>query len=370
MLCTELRRANRLGKGTDMKAWMLHGINDLRFEAAEKPTLKEGEVLLAVKAAAVCGSDIPRIYKNGTYSYPLIPGHEFSGVIEEIGSGVEESWLGKRTGVFPLIPCGVCRPCQKRRYEMCRNYGYLGSRQNGAFAEYVAVPARNLIELPGDVSMEEAAMLEPMAVAVHAMRRIKPSAEETVAVLGLGTIGMLLVNFLREAGIRNILMIGNKEFQRQTVLKAGFPKDCYCDSRVADAEEWLLEHTEGLGADVVFECVGRNETFAQAVSMAAVEGRVCLVGNPLSDMTLERNDYWKILRNQITVTGTWNSAFTHEPEDDWHYILERLTQKKISPGELISHRLSMENLASGLEIMRDKTQDYIKIMMLNGGGGA
>jgi len=126
-----------------MKAWMLHGINDLRFETVEKPELKEGEVLVKVLATSVCGSDIPRIYKNGTYSFPLIPGHEFSGVVEETGSGLGSGWSGKRVGVFPLIPCGVCRPCQKKQYEMCRSYGYIGSRQNGSFAEYpdVSIPA-------------------------------------------------------------------------------------------------------------------------------------------------------------------------------------------------------------------------------------
>lgn len=351
-----------------MKAWMLHGINDLRFEEVEKPDLKEGEVLVRVKAASVCGSDIPRIYQNGTYSFPLIPGHEFSGIVEKTLPGEDEGWLGKRVGIFPLIPCKNCRPCQKRQYEMCRSYGYIGSRQNGSFTEYVAVPADNLIEVPDNVPMEEAAMLEPMAVAVHAMRRVMPTPKDSVAILGLGTIGMLLVMFLREAGIKNLLVIGNKEFQKQAVLKAGLTKDCFCDSRVHSAGKWLEEHTEGMGADVVFECVGRNETYEQVVGMAAPKGRICLIGNPISDMALKRDVYWKILRNQITVTGSWNSTFTHEPDDDWHYILERLWQRKVTPGRLISHRFSLENLEQGLHIMRDKTQDYIKIMVLDKDG--
>lgn len=346
-----------------MKAWMLYGIDDLRFETAAKPEPKAGEVLVKVLATSVCGSDIPRIYKNGTYSFPLIPGHEFSGVVEETGPGTEGGWLGKRVGVFPLIPCKSCGPCRKKQYEMCRSYGYIGSRQNGSFAEYVAVPADNLIEVPGNVSMQEAAMLEPMAVAVHAMRRVIPTPEDTVAVLGLGTIGMLLVMFLREAGIKNMVVIGNKEFQRQAVLRAGLPEECFCDSRMQNAEEWLLNRTKGAGADVVFECVGRNDTYAQVIRLTAPKGRICLIGNPFTDMMLKRDVYWKILRNQITVTGSWNSTFTHEPDDDWHYILERLQQQKVAPGQLISHRFSMENLEQGLHIMRDKTEDYIKVMV-------
>ena len=345
-----------------MKAWVLHGIDDLRYETVKEPEPKEGEVLIGVKAAAVCGSDIPRIYRTGAYSHPLIPGHEFAGSVEKTGPGVDRKWLGKRVGIFPLIPCGLCGPCLREQYEMCRSYGYLGSRQNGGFAEYAAVPVKNLIELPDKVSMQEAAMLEPMAVAVHAMRRVKPQAGERTVVCGLGTIGMLLVMFLKEAGIRDILVIGNKEFQRQAVLKTGLPEEHYCDNRGQDAEKWLMEQTEGKGADVFFECVGRNETFAQAVSLTAPGGKVCLVGNPGSDMTLERAVYWKILRNQLTVTGTWNSSFTHEPEDDWHYVLDKLEQGKISPEKLISHKFLLENLEAGLHIMRDKSQDYIKVM--------
>ena len=165
-----------------MNAWVLHDINDFRLEAVEEPILGEDEVLVEVKAAGICGSDIPRVYRNGTYSFPLIPGHEFSGVVTKAGAAVDMGWPGRRVGIFPLIPCMDCIPCRKKQYEMCRHYSYLGSRRNGGFAEYVAVPAANLIPLPDSVSFEEAAMLEPMAVAVHAMRRVGPRVSDTVAV--------------------------------------------------------------------------------------------------------------------------------------------------------------------------------------------
>ena len=176
-----------------MKAWILHGINDLRFEEADAPIIGENEVLLAVRAAGICGSDIPRVFYTGTYSYPLIPGHEFAGQVEAVGAAVDGKWQGKRVGVFPLIPCGACLPCQKEQYEMCRHYSYLGSRRDGGFAEYVAVPEKNLIALPESVSFEEAAMFEPMSVAVHAMRKAAPQPEECTVVCGLGTIGLFLL---------------------------------------------------------------------------------------------------------------------------------------------------------------------------------
>lgn len=345
-----------------MRAWVLHDINDIRLEDVTKPALGENEVLVKVRAAGICGSDIPRIYQSGAHRMPLVPGHEFSGEVVETGRYVAESWIHKRVGIFPLIPCRECIACRKEQYEMCRNYDYLGSRRDGGFAEYAAVPVWNLIELSEHVSYEAAAMLEPMAVAVHAMRRIDILSADTVVVCGLGTIGMLLVMFLLERGIQNVLAIGNKEFQKQTVTKFGLPEQNYCDSRNQDVADWLNLHTDGAGADVFFECVGKNETVTQALALTASGGRVCLVGNPYSAMMLDKQVYWRILRNQIKITGTWNSSYTGKEEDDWHYVISRLEQKRIIPEELISHRFPFVELEQGLHIMRDKSEDYIKII--------
>lgn len=350
-----------------MKAYVLHGIKDLRYEEIEKPSLQNGEVLVKVQAAGICGSDIPRIYTTGTYSYPLIPGHEFSGEVTETGAGVHQKWLGKRVGVFPLIPCRECVPCSRKEYETCRHYSYLGSRTDGGFAEYVAVPEWNLIELPERVSYEQAAMLEPMAVAVHAMRRVQElhqdnGQEKKVVVYGLGTIGILLTMFLKEAGVQNVLVVGNKEFQKQMVCKLGVLAEQYCDSRKESAHDWIMQQTKGLGADIFFECVGRNETISDAIACTAPEGIVQMVGNPASDIMLEKSVYWKVLRNQLTVRGSWNSSFTHEEQDDWHYVLRKLSEERIKPEQFITQRYTFANLEEGLHLMRDKAEEYVKVM--------
>ncbi len=345
-----------------MKAYVLQDIGDIRLADVPEPAPGEGEVVVKVEACGICGSDIPRIFQNGAHQMPLIPGHEFSGVVTKLGRNVEERLLHKRVGVFPLIPCRECAACQKERYEICRNYSYLGSRRDGGFAEYAAVPATNLLELSDGISFEVAAMLEPMAVAVHAMRRISFHKEDRIAVCGLGTIGLLLVMVLKEAGFENVIAIGNKESQREAVLKMGILTDCFFDSRKGDAGQWLMERTDGMGADVFFECVGKNEAVSQAINLIAMSGKVCLVGNPFSDIMIPRDIYWKILRNQLTVTGTWNSSFTGKPGDDWHYVTERLSDRRLMPEELITHRFSLEGLGEGFQIMKNKTEDYIKIM--------
>ncbi|MCI8274522.1 MAG: galactitol-1-phosphate 5-dehydrogenase [Lachnospiraceae bacterium] len=367
-----------------MKAYVLHGAGDLRYETVADPVPGKKEVLVAVKHVGICGSDLPRIYQTGAHVHPLVPGHEFAGTVVDVGDEAGKGWLGKRVGVFPMIPCRACAPCLEGHYELCRSYGYLGSRRDGGFAEFVAVPEENLLLLPDDVSLQEAAMLEPMSVAVHAMRRGLPEwafppgentgrgqadvrgeaagREKTIVVCGLGTIGMFLLMFLKEAGYENVFALGNKEFQREKAALLGVPDQDYCDVKTTDAGRWLSRRTEGRGTNVSFECVGKNETVSLAVECAAPEGRIVLVGNPASDMAFKRDIYWKILRNQLTVTGTWNSSFNHEAADDWHYVLERLGGKRIDPAAMISHRLPLAFLERGLHIMRDKTEDYGKIM--------
>lgn len=204
-------------------------------------------------------------------------------------------------------------------------------------------------------------MLEPMAVAVHAIRQMELKGQETAAVIGLGTVGILLTMFLREMGIKKILTVGNKDFQKEMVSKQGIPAEDYCDSRHCQVDEWLQNAAGEKGIDVIFECVGKQETITQAIENVMPGGRVQLVGNPASDILLGRNVYWKILRNQLTVKGSWNSSFTHDAEDDWHYVLLRLAQRKVDPAQYITQRFPFEQLEEGFHIMRDKTQEYVKV---------
>ncbi len=398
-----------------MRAYVLRDIGKFGLEEVEQPVPGKDEVIVQVKAAGICGSDISRIYHHGTYSYPLIPGHEYSGIVVETGytassefgqaasddeggrkcGNPADSWIGKRVGVFPLIPCGECGPCRKKKYEMCRRYSYLGSRRDGGFAEYVSVPVWNLVELPEEVTFEQAAMMEPMAVAVHAMRKAlqKDSAfTETenklnlnirISICGAGTVGLFLLMFLKEAGYEDILIIGNKGIQREKALALGISEEQFFDSRNGGADEWLEQCAQEKDIDVFFECVGVNATVKLAVDHTAPGGRVMLVGNPASDMILERQTYWKILRNQLTLFGTWNSSYYrplydlvsdsrsagdcltqdgHIPKDDWRYVLERLAAGRVHPEQMITHRYDLKGLIEGFELMRDKSEEYLKIM--------
>lgn len=325
-----------------MKAWILKDIGQFEYCETITQPLDPDEVRIKVKACGICGSDIPRVYENGAHKMPLIIGHEFAGEIIETGSNVPSDVLGVRAGIFPLIPCGKCTMCANKKYEMCTSYNYLGSRTDGGFAEEVNVPYRNIIALPDNVTYEQAAMLEPMAVAVHAMRQVEINADDRVVVCGMGTIGTLLAMFLRERGIKNIITLGSKD--SLDILKDG--------------------------VDVFFECVGKNETINEAIDYVNGGGCIVMVGNPHSDITMEQNTYWKILRRQLTIKGTWNSSFlgTNDKDsanDDWHYVIDRLSKGDLHPEEIITHRFPLDKIDKGFEIMKNRSEKFKKIMMIN-----
>lgn len=348
------------------KAWVLHDIGKISLEDVDIPVPKENEVRVRVMAAGICGSDIPRIYETGAHKMPLIPGHEFSGVVDEAGPGVDIGLVGKRVAVFPKIACGKCDMCLSGSPLQCRNYDYIGSRRDGAFAEYVTAPAGNLLEIPENVSFEEAAMLEPFAVAANAVRTGTKGidTDKPVAICGLGTIGLMVTMLMKNAGFSDIYVIGNKKGQKIRALELGIPEECYCDSTNNNPLKWLYDNTSGVC--LYFECVGKNETISLGIETLNPDGRLILVGNPYSDMAFPRDIWWKILRNQITLSGIWNSSFSQKPpKNDWNYALERISADDIHPSGLISHKLNLEALETGLLVMRDKKEDYCKIIINN-----
>ncbi len=365
-----------------MKAQVLYGIGNINYADIARPVPLGGEALVRLTRCGICGSDIPRIFKTGAHNMPLVPGHEMSGIIEECREHPE--LVGKRTGLFPLIPCKSCSQCRAGHYEMCSDYNYMGSRCDGGFAEYIVAPVWNLVPVPDAVSDEDAAMLEPMSVAVHAMRQVGllsgdvvPDKEQYIVVCGLGTIGLLVALFLKDLGCEKVFCIGNKDVQKQKLLKMGYSEEQFCDVRYADPVSYVYEKTGGSGADVYFECIGRSESYEQAVKCTGPLGKVMLVGNPASDMALSREVYWRILRNQMRLCGTWNSSFmgfdaADKSGDDWEFVLKRLEEWSLSkksgdevflPSDLITHRFDLRDMYYGLDIMKRKSEEYVKIMI-------
>lgn len=344
-----------------MKAYVLHGINDLQYEEIDEPVLDKDNVLVEVMAAGVCGSDIPRIFETGTYHFPTIPGHEFAGVVRKVCNKKDSNLIGKRVGVFPLIPCQKCIHCQNKDYEMCQNYNYLGSRTDGGFAEYVKVPLWNLIPLPDLITFEEAAMLEPLSVAIHAMSQLEERNVQTLAIYGAGPIGMMLAQVARAKQVKRVFVIVNKLEQENLARKLGF-EDIY-NMKNTDPVEWILQETNYVGVDAAVEGVGDCNVLGACLNMVKGKGSILLLANPKGDYVLDKNTYWKILRKQLALYGTWNSSFSGT-EDNWHNALDYLSTHKIDIMPLITHKLRFDNLKEGLIIMKGKTEFYSKVMIV------
>lgn len=332
-----------------MKAYTLHAINDLRYEELEYPECPSGWCIVKVKATGICSSDIPRVYTKGTYHFPTIPGHELSGVVDKVADKENEAMIGKRVGIFPLIPCRKCSQCADGHYEVCSNYDYIGSRRHGGFAEFVAVPIWNLIELPDSVSFKEAAMMEPLAVALHAMKLTGIKEGDTAAVIGTGMIAFAAAQWAKKLGASSIIVLGRSENKRKiadNIHGIGY------STLEACKEEY----------DVVLEAVGANNAIDEAIKHVKPGGSLVLMGNPEGDIILSQNTYWRILRKQLHIRGTWNSSYEKDETSDWSEVRDALANHEIEATALISHVFDQEDLKIGMDLMYRHKEPYCKIM--------
>ena len=344
-----------------MKACVLHAVNDLRHEEVPDPSPKTGEVLIRVHACGVCGSDIPRVFEKGTYHFPTIPGHEFAGEVAGVGEGVAESLLGRKAAVFPLVPCRECAQCEIGAFAQCEDYDYLGSRSDGAFAEFVCAPVWNLVMLPGGLSFEEAAMAEPAAVAAHALRRASVDLGDSVLIFGAGPIGLMLASWATIWGAGKVLLADIDEAKLEFARRLGF--DLTHNPRQGDTVEWVKGLT-GRGADIVIEGSGSSLALEQCTPAARTFGKVVLMGNPAGEMKLSQKAYWSIMRHELQVLGTWNSSYSGLPKNEWQLSLDFMASGRLEVEGLISHRVGLEGLKDAMAMMRGRTEFFNKVMCI------
>ena len=335
-----------------MKAYVLHAVNDLRYDEIDIPECPKGWALVKVRAAGICSSDIARIFTKGTYHFPTIPGHEFAGDVYAVGDEKDAALLGKKVGIFPLIPCRVCSQCVEKHYEMCANYDYVGSRRDGGYAEYVAVPVWNLVQLPDSISYLSAAMLEPLSVALHAIKLGGVKKGDQVAIIGTGMIGISAGQWAYKFGASKVTVIGRNESKRALVEKCGL-------------EYVICSNKDEIGQyDFVLEAVGSPSAIELAVSGATPGGTVLLMGNPSGDICFPQDVYWRILRKQLQLKGTWNSVYDGVHPSDWTEAVHAIADNEVHVEALITHTFSQEKLMDGLQLMRMHQEPYCKVMTI------
>jgi L-iditol 2-dehydrogenase/galactitol-1-phosphate 5-dehydrogenase len=313
-------------------------------EVPDPPRPGADWVLLRVAHAGICNSDLHRGFGGGAYHYPLIMGHEFSATVVEAFTGSRFA-PGDRVVVFPLIPCRRCAPCQAGEFAQCVDYDYIGSRRDGAFAELVWAPEACLFRVPEGVSMADASLTEPCAVALHGVGKLAICAGDTAAVFGGGPVGNMAAQWLRLRGCGKIFLV---DIDPAKLALAKFMGLTPVDSRRGDPVEQIRELSGGAGAERVLEAIGLPLTFLQATQAAARGGEVVFLGNIRGEFRIGEKDFSSLLRREITIKGTWNSRITPEGRNEWTEVLSELG-KRIQVSPLISHTVG---LAEGPEIFQ------------------
>ena len=340
-----------------MRAAVLHAPGKLVVEQVAVPEIGPDDVLLRVSPCGVCGSDIPRVLTTGTYHFPTIPGHEFGGRVVKTGKHVEPSLVGRRAAVIPLIPCRKCSMCEVGAFALCEAYDFLGSRSDGGFAEYVRVPAQNLVFVPDEVDDDSTAFLEPISVALHVIENCGVSYGDTVAVYGLGAIGVFVAQWAKVFGAKTVYAVDLDPKKIEVANQLGLYG---VNSAETDAEAFLK--AQG-GVDRVFEASGAPAVFNQALRVLRPSGVLGLVGRPTKPLEIQGDAYEKLLRGQLTIKGTWSFEFKRFPKHAWETSLEALRTGKIQTAPIISHRLPLEKTLDAVKLMAEHSEPFYKILI-------
>ncbi len=336
-----------------MKALVYDARETISVAEHDVPSPSRGEVLVKVKWAGICGSDL--VAWNGGFKRivkPVILGHEFTGEIVEIGGDSELSLkAGQHVVVEPLIACGQCEACRTGHYNVCRKLRLIGLDVDGGFASYVSVPSYRIHPIPDTLSYERAALCEPIAVAIHMVRRTNLLVGDTVTILGAGPIGVLVAMIARKAGASKIVISDVNRYRLNLVKELGFQA---LDGNLSKKEDFLSYLGEE-GSDVTFELAAQESTLWLSTEVTKIRGTILAGGifkNPppiaLQELTLKEQQ----------MIGSRVYTFS-----DFEAAINLLMDKEFNPEVLISRRVSInEAIPQGFEAIK-KGEDVMKVLI-------
>lgn len=344
-----------------MKAAVLSAPNEISLRDIAEPTLHEGDVLIRVRAATICGTDI-RIFrgrKTAGVRYPSVLGHEFAGDVIETG-GHPALNVGDRVSLCPFISCGHCHLCKTGRENLCTDGTAVGYEIDGAFAEIIRIPAQavaagNLRHLPDTMSYEEAALVEPLSCVLNGQNKVGLSSDDTVVILGAGPIGLLHVHLARLRGAARIIVSDPNAHRREAALTAG--ANIAIDPTSEDVTARVCENTGGRGADVVICAIGIPALALQATELAAFGGRVSLFAGFSKGETGEM-DVNAIHYREITVTGAFGLS-----RKDFDRAFDMVASGQLDLKPMITHRFALDEITEALAVAEGGSA--IKVAVLN-----
>ena len=344
-----------------MRAVTLVSPGHLECVNTEIPIIQNShDVLIKVHACGVCGSDIARVMVKGAHKMPIIIGHEFAGEVVEVGSDVKSTHVSDRVTIMPLVPCGRCDYCRIGEYTLCDDYDYYGSRIPGAMAEYILVNERNVLKLPENVDYEMGAMTDPVSVALHAVRKAGVEAGQSAVVFGLGAIGFVTVQWLKNLGCTKVIAVDI--FDEKLELAKTLGADLVINGKTTDVVKAIQNYTGGKGVDIAIELAGSKLTQPQAVLAVSKMGKVVYCGISYDDLLLPNQALNAILRGELAILGSWNSSIAPLPISEWESALKFMNSGKIQVKPLISHRVRLEDCQSVFEMMFYKKEVFTKVM--------
>lgn len=344
-----------------MKAAVLYQNKIINTEDVKPRVCGANDVRVKVMAAGICGSDIHKMQTQWKYPLPAVMGHEFSGVISEIGSNVTGLSIGQRVAGIPFLPCYTCVNCKTGKFSLCEHYQMLGAHFFGAFAENVVLNANNVLPVD-DLDFDEAAMLEPLAIALHATLGIQPQLGDTAVIFGLGVIGMLTAQCLITNGVTQVIAVDISD------KKLSFAKSLGCHYTINPTREDLKERigdiTRGVGADIVMECAGSKVTQEQCLLVSRKGGKIGYVGIAYSDVLLHEEAFENIFRRELILKGFWNSYSAPFPGRAWTTAIGLVRQQRIKLKPLISHRYPLVETKEAFDMILSGQHDYNKVLIL------
>jgi L-iditol 2-dehydrogenase len=344
-----------------MKAAVLYGRGDIRYADWERPEPGPGEIRVRVRAAGICGSDIPRVLGDGAHFYPIVLGHEFSGTVDAVGEGVTGFAPGDTVSGAPLKPCMSCPDCARGNYALCRRYSFIGSREQGAFAEYVCLPAANAVRFDPRVPFEQAAMFEPAAVSCHGLLCCARIDGEYAAVFGAGTIGLFAARWARIFGARKVAVIDVDSGRLPLAERIG--ADAVFDASDPGWTDAAMSFTGGEGFGTVIEASGSSAAILSAFGLAAGKASVCCIGTPRSDVVFTPALWEKLNRREFTLTGSWMSYSAPFPGREWQLTAECFADGRLrfDPG-MICARFPLSEAKQAFELFAQKGKAKGKVM--------
>ena len=300
---------------------------------------KNQEYRIKINYCGICSSDIYRSYFNWAYHYPLVMGHEISGTIVKCGNKTTQYKIGDRVAVYPLIPCKKCQYCKSNKFHLCINYKYYGSRNDGGYSEFMDVKEWNLIKIPNNIHLKDAAFIEPVSVMVNALKKskkeLKKKQNKKILILGAGFLGQILVEILRiNFPKKKIFIFDNnlKKLKRKNLIKIKDLKKIY--------ENF----------DLIYELTGSSIMFENSINLCSKGGLVIWIGNITNNLLLKKDLVSSILRKELTIKGVWNSSFFKKSSDDWNYTL-KIMQKGLKPSQFVTNFIKLAKVKYFLKKM-------------------